>query len=53
MAKKKITIILLSKTSAATKVPINDPMKIMEAILRSVSTIFLICLLNPMRKPVL
>lgn len=53
MTKHKITKILLDRTIAENKVPKRAPIKIILVILRYLSTIFLICLLNPIKKPVL
>jgi hypothetical protein len=44
---------LLSKTRAAMRVPTSAPMKTMLAMRRSRWIMFFICLLKPMRKPVL
>ena len=53
MTRKTITKIALWKTKADKTVPRSAPMKMILATLLSVSAIFLICLLKPIKKPVL
>jgi len=48
-----ITRMALLRTIAEKRVPKRAPMKMALVILLSLSTIFLICLLNPIKNPVL